>query len=156
MIVDHFCKKIVIFKGKKIWRHFFFVEKIKKHKNSTYQMEVGMLIVKVKKFGVVWYIPLEMTAKSARGGSMQTLPPPSINRVNTLKSQINLFLKKVPNVSNSQTSKMSHRSQRSQRSQRFQRSQRSQRAKNVAKGPKEIQRAFTALKSRRFFSKKRS
>ena len=28
---------------------------------------VGMLIVKAKKFGVVWYIPFEMTAKSARG-----------------------------------------------------------------------------------------
>ena len=30
-----------------------------------------MLIVKVKKFGVVWYIPFEMTAKSARGGTVQ-------------------------------------------------------------------------------------
>jgi hypothetical protein len=31
-----------------------------------------MLIVKVKKFGVVWYIPFEMTAKSASGRSVRT------------------------------------------------------------------------------------
>ena len=35
-----------------------------------------MLIVKVKKFGVVWYIPFEMTAKSARGGTVRYPPPP--------------------------------------------------------------------------------
>ena len=36
-----------------------------------------MLIVKVKKFGVVWYIPFEMTAKSARGGTVR-YPPPAL------------------------------------------------------------------------------
>ena len=39
-----------------------------------------MLIVKVKKFGVDWYIPYEMAADSAMGGSCEP-PPPSINRV---------------------------------------------------------------------------
>ena len=39
-----------------------------------------MLIVKVKKFGVFWNIPFEMTAKSARGGTVRY--PPSLNRVN--------------------------------------------------------------------------
>ena len=37
-----------------------------------------MLIVKVKKFGVVWYIPFEMTAKSARGGYRAVPPPPAL------------------------------------------------------------------------------
>jgi hypothetical protein len=35
-----------------------------------------MLIVKVKKFGVVWYIPFEVTAKSARGGGPHGPPSP--------------------------------------------------------------------------------
>ena len=35
---------------------------------------------KSQEFGVVWCIPFEMTAKSARGGPLRT-PPPSINRV---------------------------------------------------------------------------
>ena len=37
-----------------------------------------MLIVKVKKFGVDWYIPYEMAADSAKGGFEG---PPSLNRV---------------------------------------------------------------------------
>ena len=50
-----------------------------------------MLIVKVKKFGVVWYIPFEMTAKSARGGTVRY--PPSINRVKLLRSKVFLLSK---------------------------------------------------------------
>ena len=61
----------------------FFQGKSKNHKKWLYQRKVGMLIVKVKKFGVVWYIPFEMTAKSARGGTVQY--PPSINRVKPCK-----------------------------------------------------------------------
>ena len=37
---------------------------------------------KFKKFGVVWYIPFEMTAKSAKGGDVRY--PPSNNMVNNL------------------------------------------------------------------------
>ena len=56
IILDRFWKKIVIL-----------VEKSKNHKKWLYQCKVGMLIIKVKKFGVVWDIPFEMTAKSAPG-----------------------------------------------------------------------------------------
>ena len=51
-----------------------------------------MLIVKVKKFGVFWNIPFEMTAKSARGGTVRY--PSSLNRVNSLHTQIG-FIKQI-------------------------------------------------------------
>ena len=54
----------------------FFQGKSKNHKKILYQRKLGMLIVKVKKFGVVWYIPFEMTAKSARGGTVRYPPQP--------------------------------------------------------------------------------
>ena len=57
----------------------FFQGKSKNHKKLLYQRKVGMLIVKVKKFGVDWYIPYEMAADSAKGGFVRT--PPSLNRV---------------------------------------------------------------------------
>ena len=70
-----FVKNYHFWRRTKILTLVFFEGKSKNHKKLLYQRKVGILIVKVKKFGVVWYIPLEMTAKSARGGSMQTLPP---------------------------------------------------------------------------------
>jgi hypothetical protein len=53
-----------------------------------------MLIVKVKKFGVDWYIPYEMAADSAKGGFVRT-PPPSINRVKMLSSVSGTCYRKV-------------------------------------------------------------
>ena len=43
-------------------------------------MKVGIKLVKVKKFGVDWYIPYEMAANSVKEGFVQP-PLPSINRV---------------------------------------------------------------------------
>ena len=73
----------VFVKNHHFWRRtkiltliFFLKEKAKIIKKILYQRKVGILIVKVKKFGVVWYIPLEMTAKSARGGTVWYPPQP--------------------------------------------------------------------------------
>ena len=45
-----------------------------------------MLFVKVKKFGVVWYIPFEMTAKSARGGTVRYPPVLIVLKILTMTS----------------------------------------------------------------------
>ena len=46
-----------------------------------------MLIVKVKKFGVDWYIPYEMAADSAKGGFVRTPPPALIGLRSALDYQ---------------------------------------------------------------------
>ena len=46
-----------------------------------------MLIVKVKKFGVDWYIPYEMAADSAKGGFVRT-PPPALIGLNNLEKNV--------------------------------------------------------------------
>ena len=63
-------------KAKKKLTLIFFAEKSKNHKKLFYHRKVGMLIVKVKKFGVDWYIPYEMAADSAKGGFVRTPPQP--------------------------------------------------------------------------------
>ena len=45
-----------------------------------------MLIVKVKKFGVDWYIPYEMAADSAKGGFVRT-PPPALIGLKKLRKE---------------------------------------------------------------------
>ena len=41
-------------------------------------MKVGIKLVKVKKFGIVWCIPHRMGADNAEVGSGQTPPPPGL------------------------------------------------------------------------------
>ena len=55
----------------------FFVEITKNSKRWLHQMKVGMLIGKVKKFGIGWCIPHRMAAVNAEGAD----PPPPHPRV---------------------------------------------------------------------------
>ena len=68
MILDRFFEKSSFFEFEKNLAFNFFEETSKNPEKWLYQRKVEMLIVKVMKFGVIWYIPLEMTAKSAGGG----------------------------------------------------------------------------------------
>ena len=65
-------------KAKKKLTFIFFAEKSKNHKKIFYHRKVGMLIVKVKKFGVDWYIPYEMAADSAKGGLIGLTMPSNV------------------------------------------------------------------------------
>jgi hypothetical protein len=76
-----FVKKLFFFGAKKNFDGAFFVEITKKSEKSLYQMKVGMLIGKVKKFGIGWCIPHRMAADKAKGGSVRTPPPGGIGLI---------------------------------------------------------------------------
>ena len=65
MILDCSCKELSFLKGEKNVTLIWLQKKAKIIRKRLYQRKVRMLIVKVKIFGVVWYIPFEMTTKSA-------------------------------------------------------------------------------------------
>ena len=76
MILTIFVKKLFFFRAKFFFDGDFFVEITKKSEKSLYQMKVGMLIGKVKKFGIGWCIPHRMAADKAEGGPCG--PPPGL------------------------------------------------------------------------------
>jgi hypothetical protein len=59
----------------------FFVEITKKCEKLLDQMKVGMLLGKVKKLWIGWWIPQRMAADNAEGGVCAETPPPASNRV---------------------------------------------------------------------------
>ena len=61
--MDSGVEKSSFLKANKNFDVDFFEGKSKNHKKILSQRKVGILIVKVKKFGVVWYIPRTTDAR---------------------------------------------------------------------------------------------
>jgi hypothetical protein len=78
IVLTIFVKKLFFFRAKKKFNGNFFVEITKRSEKILYQMKVGMLIEKVKKFGIGWCVPHRMVTDNAKGGSVQTPPPGGI------------------------------------------------------------------------------
>ena len=74
MFLTIFVKKLFFFGAKKNFDAIFFVEVTKKNEKWLYQMKVGIKLVKVKKFGIVWCIPHRVVAENAEGGFVRTPP----------------------------------------------------------------------------------
>ena len=72
---NHCLQKHFLFRVKKFFDSNFLQKSQKKREKWLCQKKVGMLIGKVKKYGIVWFIPHRMAADNANRG------PPGWNRV---------------------------------------------------------------------------
>ena len=78
MFLPIFVKKSFFFMVKSDFDSIFFAEVSKNIEKLLYQMKVGIILGKIKKFGIGWCIHHRIAADNVEGGSGQTPPPGGI------------------------------------------------------------------------------